>query len=72
VQNLWNLYFVVLNFIGIFIPSWKEVFRDLPKLIRSTSWLDDYEKTMSDNGLQTEQKFLTLGSSAILVGKKIH
>lgn len=72
VQNLWELYFVVLNFIGIFIPSWKEVFRDLPKLIRSTTWLDDYEKTMNDNGLQTEQKFLTLDSSAILVGKKIH
>jgi demethylmenaquinone methyltransferase/2-methoxy-6-polyprenyl-1,4-benzoquinol methylase len=71
VQNLWDLYFVVLNFIGIFIPSWKEVFKDLPKLIRSTTWLDDYEKTMNDNGLQTEQKLLTLDSSAILVGKKI-
>jgi len=71
VKNLWDLYFVVLNFIGIFIPSWKEVFKDLPKLIRSTTWLDDYEKTMNDNGLQTEQKLLTLDSSAILVGKKI-
>ena len=71
VRNLWDLYFVVLNFIGIFIPSWKDVFRDLPKLIRSTSWLDDYEKTMRHNGLQTEQKLLTLDSSAILVGKKI-
>jgi len=71
VKNLWDLYFVVLNFIGIFIPSWKEVFRYLPKLIKSTSWLDDYEKTMRHNGLQTEQKLLTLGSSAILVGKKI-
>ncbi|MBM3910193.1 MAG: methyltransferase domain-containing protein [Thaumarchaeota archaeon] len=70
-KNLWELYFAALNFIGIFIPSWKEVFRDLPKLIRSTNWLDDYEKTMADNGLQTEQKFLTIGSSAILVGKKI-
>ena len=71
VKNLWDLYFVVLNFIGIFIPSWKDVFRDLPKLIMSTSWLDDYEKTMRHNGLQTEQKLLTLGSSAILVGKKV-
>ena len=70
-QNLWDLYFVVLNFLGIFIPSWKEVFRDLPKLIRSSMWLDDYEKAMADNGLKTEQKFLTFSSSAILVGKKI-
>ena len=72
VQNLWKLYFVVLNFIGTFIPSWKEVFRDLPKLIRFTTWLDDYERTMNENGLQTERKFLTCDSSAILVGKKIH
>jgi demethylmenaquinone methyltransferase/2-methoxy-6-polyprenyl-1,4-benzoquinol methylase len=71
IQNIWNLYFVVLNFIGIFMPSWKEVFSDLPKLIRSTTWLADYEKAMADNGLKTEQKFLTFGSSAVLVGKKI-
>jgi demethylmenaquinone methyltransferase/2-methoxy-6-polyprenyl-1,4-benzoquinol methylase len=71
VQSLLDLYFVVLNAIGIFIPSWKEVFSDLPKLIRSTTWLDDYENAMIDNGLKTEQKFLTFGSSAILVGKKV-
>ena len=71
VCSLWNLYFVALSFIGIFTPSWKEVFSELPKLIRSTTWLDDYEKIMLDNGLQTEQKYLTFGSSAILVGKKI-
>ncbi|MGQ0375927.1 MAG: class I SAM-dependent methyltransferase [Nitrososphaerota archaeon] len=72
VKNLWNLYFIVLNFIGIFIPSWKDVFRDLPKLLRSTAWLADYENAMKDNGLKIEQKYLTFGSSAILVGKKIH
>ncbi len=71
IQNLWDLYFVVLNFIGILMPSWKEVFSDLPKLIRSSTWLDDYQKAMLDNGLKTEQRLLTLGSSAILVGKKI-
>lgn len=71
VRSLFELYFVVLNAIGVFIPSWKEVFSELPKLIRSTTWLDDYEKVMIENGLKTEQKFLTFGSSVILVGKKI-
>jgi len=70
-QSLFGLYFVVLNAIGIFSPSWKEVFSDLPKLLRSTTWLDDYEKAMMDNGLKTEKKLLTFGSSAILVGKNI-
>lgn len=70
-RNLWDLYFALLNFLGIFFPNWKEVFKELPKLIRSTTWVDDYEKVMKENGLQTEQEYLTFNSSAILVGKKI-
>lgn len=71
VLNLWELYFVVLGFLGIFIPSWSEVFRDLPKLIRETAWTADYEKAMKNNGFQVELKDLTFCSSAVLVGKKI-
>ena len=71
VQNLWNLYFVLLNFLGVFFPNWKYVFNELPKLIRSTTWVDDYKKVMKENDLQIELRYLTLGSSVILVGKKI-
>lgn len=70
VRTAWNLYFIILRPLGYLIPSWKNVFVDLPKLIRSTSWLDDYENTMKRRGLQVERQTLTWHSSAILTGIK--
>jgi demethylmenaquinone methyltransferase/2-methoxy-6-polyprenyl-1,4-benzoquinol methylase len=70
VSTLWNLYFVILKIVGNFTPSWKNVFEDLPVLIRSTKWLDDYKNIMKRNDLQVEMQSLTLGSSAILTGTK--
>ena len=69
VQKLWNGLFVVLNFLGYFIPSWKEAFLELPKLIKSSDWLNSYESAMKKNGLQVTRHYLTWGTSAILVGK---
>lgn len=68
VKGLWNLYFILLKLIGNLIPTWKSVFTDLPKLIRSTSWLADYENIMKKHGLQTTIQSLTWGTSAILTG----
>lgn len=70
VKSLWNTYFVVLNVVGYFVPSWKKVFADLPKLIRTTKWLDDYGKAMKKHGLETHLQLLTWNSSAILTGIK--
>lgn len=68
VRGLWNLYFIVLKLIGYFVPSWQDVFTNLPKLIRSTSWLADYENIMKKHGLQTTIQSLTWGTSTILTG----
>ncbi|MBI5378228.1 MAG: class I SAM-dependent methyltransferase [Thaumarchaeota archaeon] len=70
VSMLWNVYFVVLNMFGYFIPKWKNVFADLPKLMRATRWLDDYEETMKAHGLKTQRQSLTWNCSAILTGIK--
>ena len=70
VMTLWNVYFVMLNMVGRFVPKWKNVFADLPKLIRTTKWLDDYEKIMKERGLQTQRQSLTWNCSAILTGIK--
>jgi len=70
VRVLWDLYFVVLKIAGHCIPNWKDVFENLPKLIKSSNWLDDYRNIMTRNGLQTEVRYLTWGSSAILTGTK--
>lgn len=70
VRALWDLYFVVLKPIGHLVPTWKGVFVDLPKLMRSTRWLDDYEMAMKKHSLHVSRQSLTWGSSAILTGTK--
>jgi demethylmenaquinone methyltransferase/2-methoxy-6-polyprenyl-1,4-benzoquinol methylase len=70
VRLLWNFYFVLLQMIGFFVPSWKDVFKDLPKLIRLASWVDKYKDIMERKGMNVEVSYLTLGCSAILTGTK--
>ncbi|MFB5619524.1 MAG: class I SAM-dependent methyltransferase [Nitrosopumilus sp.] len=71
IQKLWNFYFKVLYLIGFFIPNWKQVFLDLPNLIKTTNWVEDYKKTMKNYGLKIHTQDLTWGSSTIIVGTKI-
>ena len=70
IRSLWNIYFVVLHLVGYFLQDWKDVFEDLPKLIRETRWLDDYEDIMKKYGLQVYKQSLTLHTSSILTGIK--
>ncbi|MFB5611382.1 MAG: class I SAM-dependent methyltransferase [Nitrosopumilaceae archaeon] len=67
-RKLWDFYFVILNFVGLFIPSWREAFEKLPKLIRSSTWVDSYSDAMRKNALDVKQYSLTYDSSAILIG----
>jgi len=71
IGNLWDLYFIWLNFVGNFLHTWKEAFAELPRLIKSSSWLELYTKEMKRNGLEVKHQYLTWNSSAILVGKKV-
>ena len=70
VRSLWNIYFVLLHMVGYLLPDWKDVFVELPKLIRETRWLDDYEDIMKKYGLQIDKQSLTLHTSSILTGIK--
>lgn len=72
VRNMWNFYFVLLRFIGYFIPTWKDAFVELPKLIRSCNWLEDYISAMNESGLDVEYQYLTLNSCAIIIGQKLN
>ena len=72
IQKLWNFYFKVLYLVGFFIPNWKQVFLDLPNLIRTTNWVEDYKETMKNYGLKIHTQDLTWGSSTIIVGTKIN
>jgi demethylmenaquinone methyltransferase/2-methoxy-6-polyprenyl-1,4-benzoquinol methylase len=70
VRVLWNLYFIMLKIAGYFMPDWKDVFENLPDLIKSSNWIEDYTNIMKRKGFQIEATYLTLGSSAILTGSK--
>jgi len=71
VRKMWNFYFKLLFLAGFFIPNWKQVFIDLPHMIRDTNWVREYEEDMKNYGMKTYKQDLTWGSSAILVGIKI-
>ncbi len=68
---LWDLYFVFLKFTRFFIPSWREAFLELPKLIKSSNWLTSYENEMRKHGLEVKSQYLTCDTCAILTGTKI-
>ena len=70
VRGLWNFFLTFLRLIGYFIPSWKDALIGLPKLIRSTKWLDNYSDVMKKSGLKVNRQYLTCGASAILTGTK--
>ncbi len=70
VRRMWDFYFRLLNLAGLFTPGWRQVFADLPRLIRASNWVQEYEEAMEDHGLETRRQDLTWGSSAVLVGTK--
>ena len=70
VRGLWNFFLTFLRLVGYFIPSWKDALIGLPKLIRSTKWLQNYSDIMNKIGLNVRCQYLTYGASAILIGTK--
>jgi len=70
IQILWKSFFVVLNLIGCFASSWKIAFRELPKIIKHSSWLKDYRTELEENGFIVEEQNLTWHTSAILIAKR--
>ena len=70
VRGLWNFFLTFLRLVGYFIPSWKDALTGLPKLIRSTKWLQNYSSVMKKGGMNINSQCLTYGASAILTGTK--
>jgi len=70
VKLLWHSYFVLLRLTGFFIPSWKEAFKNLPNLIKTTNWTKDYTYYLKKNGFTVKMETMTWNTSAILVAQK--
>jgi demethylmenaquinone methyltransferase/2-methoxy-6-polyprenyl-1,4-benzoquinol methylase len=71
-QSLFELYFKLVSPLGgILYPEWKEVFHELPNVIRETKWVADITEALKREGfcdIQIEQ--LTLEGSAIVSARR--
>lgn len=70
INYLWNLYFPLLQLTGYFIPSWKEAFKKLPYIIKTTNWVDDFTYHFEKNGFEVKFESLTWNTSGILEAQK--
>lgn len=70
-RALWGAYFVLLRVAGVFIPSWKQVFGDLDRVICESRWQDEAVQALQKNDFAGVQKrSYTLGTAAIVWGRK--
>lgn len=70
VKKFWKFHFLLLGFIGNFIPYWKYAFLELPKLIQESNWVEQYIQELENNGLKVTQLNLTWNTSVILLARK--
>jgi len=68
----WEFYFKLLRKFGTRkYPQWKNVFHELPELVRRTPWVNDLRFAMEESGLrQIETTYMIFNSSAIITGTK--
>lgn len=69
VKKFWTLYFYFLQVVGVIIPEWKVAFRDLPKIICETDWVQEYTHEMKREGLSVDYKYHTFGCCAIVTAR---
>jgi demethylmenaquinone methyltransferase/2-methoxy-6-polyprenyl-1,4-benzoquinol methylase len=69
IQQIWNFYFKLLRIVGIFLPEWRNAFRDLPSLIKSTTWVDEYIIEMSKNAFDTLIEYQRWKTTCIISGR---
>ncbi len=70
--RLWRLYFKVLQAVGgPWFPAWREIYRDLPRVIEQTRWVEDLQALLRAHGfVDIRREDLTLYGSAIVTARK--
>jgi demethylmenaquinone methyltransferase/2-methoxy-6-polyprenyl-1,4-benzoquinol methylase len=68
---LWNAYFAILRFCGLFLPAWRPVFQQLDGVIRRSRWDEQlFESLRSEGFANIICESHTAGSSAIVRADK--
>ena len=68
IQKLWHALFALLRIAGLFLPSWSFAFVHLPKLIKSSNWMEQYQKELQLQGFDVHTQYYTFGCSCIITG----
>ena len=69
-QIIFEMYFKVIQRIGLY-PEWREVFFDLPDLIRESRWVPDLTQALAREGLiEITVESLTLQGAALVTAQK--
>lgn len=70
IRMLWNAYFKILRFVGFFIPTWRDVFNELDRVIKESNWINDLSREMHNNGFR-DIRFvsLTMNTAGILYAR---
>lgn len=67
-RRIWRVYFFLLQtFGGAVLPTWREIFYGLPRLIEQTRWTTELPEELTKAGFRSiELQYLTLYGSAVL------
>jgi len=70
-RGLWDAYFAILRFAGVFYASWRPVFAELDDVICRSQWVDKFSEAMKGRGFQDVNiGYHTLGTAAMVWGYK--
>ncbi|HKQ26959.1 MAG TPA: class I SAM-dependent methyltransferase [Burkholderiales bacterium] len=69
---LFRLYFKALQAIGgALLPTWREIYYGLPRLIEETRWLPELQQALAQNGFsEVRTQYLTAYGSAIVSARR--
>jgi demethylmenaquinone methyltransferase/2-methoxy-6-polyprenyl-1,4-benzoquinol methylase len=67
IRNLWNAYFVLLRFAGMFVLSWKVVFEQLDDIIKKSGWVDQIVNVFENRKFQNINRRLYTGGTVAIV-----
>jgi len=66
VQKFWHALFAMLQICGKFIPSWSFAFANLPGLVKSSDWIEQYRAELESAGFEVETKYFAFGCSCVI------
>lgn len=70
-RMFWRLYFGVLRFSGLFIPSWREAFEHLDSVIEESRWEIHMLAALKECGFgKITLRYYTAGTAAIVTAEK--